>query len=29
MFRYFCGICWSKVRELQEIAVSLLTAEDA
>jgi hypothetical protein len=28
MFRYFCGICWSNVRELQEMATSILAAED-
>jgi len=28
-FRYFAGICWSEVREMQEMARALLAAEDA
>jgi hypothetical protein len=28
-FKYFCGICWNKVRELQEIARQILAAEEA
>jgi hypothetical protein len=27
-FRYFCGICWKKVRELQEMARQLLAVEE-
>jgi len=27
-FRYFCGICWSKVRELQEMARQIIAAEE-
>lgn len=26
-FRYFCGVCWRQVRELQEIAKSLLETD--
>lgn len=28
-WRYFCGICWTKVRELQEMARQILAAEEA
>lgn len=27
-FRYFCGVCWNKVSELQAIARSVLSQED-
>ena len=27
-FRYFCGVCWRQVRELQEIAKALLEADE-
>lgn len=27
MWRYFCGICWNKVRELQQVAADILAAE--
>lgn len=27
-FRYFCGICWARVRELQQIARDLLAASE-
>lgn len=28
LFRYFCGVCWNKVKERQAIARDLLAAED-
>lgn len=29
VFRYFCGVCWNRVAEMQEIAQQLLAAEEA
>jgi 5-methylcytosine-specific restriction endonuclease McrA len=29
LWRYFCGVCWNKVRDLQNMADALLAAEDA
>jgi hypothetical protein len=28
-FRYFCGICWTEVRTLRQMALDLLAAEEA
>lgn len=28
MWRYFCGVCWNKVRDLQKVAADILAAED-
>lgn len=28
-FRYFCGVCWGKIREIQAVAAALIAKEDA